>query len=87
MESSILDSNIEVELEFLITSEDLNLDTLKNLQENDEIEITNPQYIIAINKLPFYIPKIKEENGLIIGKILKILEPSDALKYKEKYLI
>ncbi len=87
MESSILDSNIEVELEFLITSDSLNLDTLRDLQENDEIEITNPQYIITVNKLPFYIPKIKEENGLIIGKILKILEPSDALKYKEKYLL
>ncbi|WP_029521566.1 hypothetical protein [Persephonella sp. IF05-L8] len=87
MESGILDGNIEVELEFFIISENLNLDILKNLKEKEEIEITNPQYIVAINKLPFYVPKIKEDNGLIIGKILKILEPSDALKYKEKYMI
>ncbi|WP_456399628.1 hypothetical protein [Persephonella sp.] len=79
-----MEQNFNLNMELYILVSDLSSD---NLTKDSEIEISNADIIGTLNKTPAYRIKLKSEDGMIIGQVVKILSPRESDKNKEKFLI
>ncbi|WP_457625964.1 hypothetical protein [Persephonella sp.] len=79
-----MSKDIKVEIEVILTSDLL---TTKELKSGGEISLNKYSTVVSVNRIPFYRGKLKNEENLILCRIISVFEPDEAVKYKEKYLI
>lgn len=78
-----MDKDVVLDFEIFLTG-NIDLELIKN-----EKEIILEQYEIygTVNRIPFYRIKLKSDSGLVLGKILKIMEQDEAVSKKEQLMI
>ncbi|SNZ02193.1 hypothetical protein SAMN06265182_0045 [Persephonella hydrogeniphila] len=79
-----MSKSIKVKIEVILTSDLL---TTGELELGKEIKLDKYDVIVSVNRLPFYKGKLKNEDNLLLCKIISVFESEEALNQKEKYLL